>query len=109
MTFYHYVEECKRVDYRFFKQFSGRYTDFDGSESEKTYALYVRDIEKRTITHVDPMGEHLWEQNLYSGNRPKVGSGLRVIDAEQLFRATADVIDNGQAEGFLYITAEEAG
>lgn len=30
MTFYHHVEEVKRVDYRYFKSFYGDYTDISG-------------------------------------------------------------------------------
>ena len=46
MTFYHHVEEVKGVDYRYFKYFSGKYTDSNGLTKEKSYKLYVRDIDR---------------------------------------------------------------
>lgn len=36
MTFYHHVEEMHEVPYRYFKDFSGSYTDAAGQTSERT-------------------------------------------------------------------------
>jgi aminoglycoside 3-N-acetyltransferase len=102
MTFYHHVEEMKNVPYRFHKSFAGDYTDSSGVTSRREYGLFVRDLEQGVKTDVDPMGELLWEQALYSGDRPGEGSGLRVIDADRLFGSVARVIDDGKAEGLLY-------
>jgi aminoglycoside 3-N-acetyltransferase len=102
MTFYHHVEEMKNVPYRFHKTFAGEYTDAAGSTSRREYGLFVRDLDKGVRTDVDPMGELLWEQSLYTGDRPGEGSGLRVIDANPLFASVARVIDDGKAEGLLY-------
>src|SRR5580700_6813666 len=96
MTFYHHVEEMKNVPYRFHKTFAGEYTDAAGSTSRREYGLFVRDLDKGVRTDVDPMGELLWEQSLYTGDRPGEGSGLRVIDADRLFAAVERVIDDGR-------------
>jgi aminoglycoside 3-N-acetyltransferase len=109
MTFYHYVEESMSVDYRFLKQFSGLYTDFEGKTWERTYGLYVRKIEQGVVTRVDPMGEILWQKGLYSGDRPGTGSGLRVIDARSLYQEVASVIEQGRALRLLYEIQETAG
>src|SRR5271166_1015571 len=101
MTFYHYVEESMSVDYRFHKQFSGLYTDFDGNTRNRTYGLFVRKLDQGIATHVDPMGELLWTRGSYSGDRPGSGSGLRVIDASKLYQAVAGVIAQGKARGLL--------
>lgn len=103
MTFYHYVEEMLNVPYRYHKTFTGICIDTQGHSSERTCGLFVRDIEKGVQTHVDPMGELLWQQGLYSGSRPNQGSGLRVIRAENMFDATARMIRDGRALGTLYI------
>ena len=59
---------------------------------------------------VDPMGELLWEKGLYRGDRPKSGSGLRVISAGALFDEAARVIQEGRAEGLLYsVTGNRPG
>jgi aminoglycoside 3-N-acetyltransferase len=103
MTFYHYVEEMLDVPYRYHKTFTGICIDAQGRPSERTCGLFVRDIEKGVQTHVDPMGELLWQQGLYSGSRPNQNSGLRVIHAETIFEATARIIRDGRALGNLYI------
>lgn len=44
-TFLHYVEESIRVPHRYFKDFRGQFMDTDGSVSERTYTMYVRDLD----------------------------------------------------------------
>ena len=43
-TFMHYVEESVRAPYRYLKAFRAPYIDADGSESERVYTMYVRDL-----------------------------------------------------------------
>lgn len=102
MTFYHHVEELEQVDYRYRKRFTGEYTDAVGKATNRTYELVVRDIDRGVETDVDPMGELLWNENLYRGSRANAGSGLRVIDAAVLYSRTARVIAEGLAEGLLF-------
>jgi aminoglycoside 3-N-acetyltransferase len=102
MTFYHHVEEIRQAPYRYFKQFSGNYTDAEGNQSVRNYKLYVRDISNGVLTHVNPAGELAWQKGLYSGDRPGKGSGMRVVRAQDLFNFTAWLIDSGQAEGKLF-------
>ena len=107
MTFYHYVEEMLDVPYRYHKTFTGICFDAQGKSSERTCGLSVRDIEKGVHTHVDPMGELLWQQGLYSGSRPNQDSGLRVIYAETMFDATAKIIGDGRALGIFILSNAE--
>lgn len=102
MTFYHHVEEVKRVDYRYFKSFTASYTDRNGALGEKSYKLYVRDLERGVLTDVNPAGELLWSHGLYKGDRPRIGSGLRVIESRKMFEFVGDLIDQGKALGALY-------
>lgn len=102
MTFYHYVEEMEAVPYRYHKEFSGTYVDADGTSTERTFSLFVRDLERRVVTDVDRMGEELWRQGLYHGDRPGAGSGLRVIEAPALVDAVQAVIRAGRAVDYLY-------
>lgn len=102
MTFYHYIEEQNQVPYRYFKEFSGDYTDWSGTTEYRNYSLFVRNLEKGVITHVNPMGDRLWEKGLYSGCRPNEGCGLRTIDSVQLFDEVTAVIQQGIAKGLLY-------
>ncbi|MEZ9703979.1 AAC(3) family N-acetyltransferase [Vibrio breoganii] len=102
MTFYHYVEEMLDVPYRYHKTFSGQYTDRNKNTEERTYGLFVRDIEHKVNTHVNPMGDILWDKGLYSGEKPGIGSGLRVVKAVDVYNETSQVIKEGKAEGTLY-------
>ncbi|RLD04761.1 MAG: hypothetical protein DRI56_10680 [Chloroflexota bacterium] len=102
MTFYHHIEEMHEVPYRYHKNFTGEYTDANGTTTERTYGLFVRDIEKGVLTDVNPMGEVLWEKGLYSGDRPKEGTGLRVIAANDMYAAVSEIIKAGRAEELLY-------
>jgi aminoglycoside 3-N-acetyltransferase len=102
MTFYHYVEESRNAPWRFHKTFKGGYIGWDGVQTQRSFGLFVRDLDRGVVTHVNPMGERLWACGLYSGDRPGQGSGLRLIDASALYDAVGEVIDQGDAEGLLY-------
>lgn len=102
MTFYHYVEEMNQVSYRYHKEFSGLYTDAEGVTCNRTYGIYVRDIEKGVVTDVNPVGELLWVEGLYAGCRYNQGNGLRVVDAMKLYDFVTGIIQSGRAKGLLY-------
>lgn len=102
MTFYHYIEQCNDVPYRFHKVFEGEYVGADGVMSVRRFGLFVRNTDMGVVTDVDPMGELLWKRGLYRGFRPGVGCGLRIIDAGAMFDATSAIIRAGNAEGTLY-------
>jgi aminoglycoside 3-N-acetyltransferase len=104
MTFYHYVEEALRVEYRYHKWFHGQYTDWDGVEQRRSFSLFVRDIERGVRTDVYGMEEILWQEGLYKGNRPGAEFGVRTIEAARLFDAVSHVIQSGRAKGLLYST-----
>lgn len=107
MTFYHHVEEVKRVDYRYFKSFTGRYTDVLGDTKNKTYELYVRDVERGVLTDVNPAGALMWSAGLYQGFRPREGSGLRLVNSRKMFDFVEDLIESGKALGTLYSIGEK--
>jgi hypothetical protein len=48
------------------------------------------------------MGEILWKEGLYQGNRPGVANGLRTILAKKFFERTAQEIEAGRALETLY-------
>lgn len=102
MTFYHHIEEMHGVPYRFNKKFTGDYTDANGVTSRRTYGLFVRDLDKGVTTDVNPMGEVLWQEGLYHGERPRQGIGLRTISARAMYDAVSEVIQGGRALGLLY-------
>lgn len=109
MTFYHHVEEMNKVDYRYMKEFTGEYTDWNGFTETKTYGLFVRDIERGVLTHVNPCGELMWDEGLYTGCRPDQGCGMRVILANDMFNFVSEIIQKGQAEGLLFTIGSQNG
>lgn len=102
MTYYHYIEEMNNVDYRYHKVFTGKYTDISNNTAIKQYGLFVRNIERNILTHVDPAGELMWKEGLYSGFKPKDGCGLRCVSAQNMFEFISQIILSGNAENILY-------
>jgi aminoglycoside 3-N-acetyltransferase len=102
MTFYHYVEECCNVDYRYHKNFTGKYVDSNGVESVKTFGLFVRDLNRGIKTDVNRMGELLWQLELYKGFRYGEDFGIRCVLASDVYREVKKIIEAGKAEDFLF-------
>ena len=102
MTFYHYIEEFCNIHYRYHKTFTGKYTDCNGSESTKTFGLFVRDLSLGIKTDVNRMGELLWAMELYKGFRYGDALGIRSVLAKDIFRETEKIIKEGRAEDFLF-------
>lgn len=103
MTFYHHVEEVKKVGYRYFKNFTGLYKDLSGIETQRTYEIFVRDIDKGVVTNVNPAGELMWKSGIYRGFRPNHKSGLRTINACDMFEFVSDLISRGLTDNLYLI------
>ncbi len=101
MTFYHYVEDYLSVPYRYHKNFNGRYINFDGKSSLKSYSLYVRNLEKGVETYLSPAEKMFWENKLYIGDKPYLGSGFRSIEAQKFCSFVENII-NKSAENVLF-------
>ena len=102
MTMYHFVEEKMNVSYRYFKTFHGEYQNLSGETTQEEFLLFVRDLESGVRTDVNRMGEILWREKLYSGNRPGVGNGMRTIKAKDFVERTRREIVEGRALETLY-------
>ena len=102
MTFYHHIEELNNVEWRYHKIFEGIYEDFENKKTKKKYSIFVRDLNKGIITCVNPAGELLWSQGLYQGAKPNTGSGLRVVNTNQMFEFISKIIIKNEALGILY-------
>lgn len=99
-TFFHHVEEMLQVPYRFYKEFRGKYTDWQGNTGLRTYKFYCRRLENKTL--LDPVDDLLWKEGFYKGFKPYEGNGLRIINTGVLYRFTEAIIKAGKAEGLLY-------
>ncbi len=101
MTFFHHVEESIGVEYRYYKDFTGTYIDSKNISSQKTYKLYVRDLENNVESWVKPMGDLLWKKNLYNGCKYNEGNFFSTIKANDVYFQTERIIVNGMARSYL--------
>ena len=56
-TYVHYVEQRTGVPYRYLKEFTADYIDGDGKKTERTYSMFVRDLDMDVRVTIDPMEE----------------------------------------------------
>lgn len=54
-TYIHYLEQLAHVPFRYFKTFTGNYTDENGNVSQRNYTMYVRDLT------INPMVYNGWK------------------------------------------------
>lgn len=99
-TFMHYVEECINVPFRYLKNFRGIYKDNDGSESERSYTMFVRDLDIVSEPYepdsmlIEPgvMKEYSWQ-----------GIPLRIIDLSAAFDIyKEDFLDNAGRQCYKF-------
>jgi aminoglycoside 3-N-acetyltransferase len=98
-TFFHHVEEMNQVPYRFYKNFSGDYTDRNGKTERRTYSFYCNGGVK---TLLDPIDDLLWKAGLYKGYKPYEGNGFRVIDCNNMFDFVTNLLKTKNPEGLFY-------
>jgi aminoglycoside 3-N-acetyltransferase len=103
MTFYHHIEESLQVPYRYFKTFSADYEDEQKNNQIASYQIYVRDLEKGITTSLHKMEKLCWKEGICKGYPPLKKWGLKTVKAQELFKLTKHIIDQGKAEGMLYV------
>ena len=102
MTFYHHIEEINNAHWRYFKKFKGVCENKNGIKENKEYSIFVRKIELKVQTNVNPAGELLWKNGLYEGSKPFTGTGLRVIEMKPMCAFISEIIKKNEANGILY-------
>lgn len=102
MTFYHFIEQINKIDYRFIKEFSVKYKNHKGLIKKKKYKIFVRDIKKKVITEVDRAGKHLWKKKIFTGDMPGEKTGVRLAWAKDIFDCITDIIKKNKADKYLY-------
>lgn len=102
MTYYHYIEEMCELDHRYHKVFTGNYTDYSGVTELRDYGMFVRHLDRGIRPNINPAGELMWKEGLYSGSRPYEGYGLRVVSARAAYDFMSDIIKNHGPKDILY-------
>jgi len=101
-TFVHYVEEIENVNYRYHKEFTSKYIDYDRKENIKTYNMFVRDIEKGVVTFLEPL-EELFTKNNIMKKQKIYDIEIREIDLEKSFEFIRDDIRFNNAKNLYRI------
>lgn len=58
-TFTHYMEQKTGVIYRYEKTFTGDYTDVNGVREQRSYSMYVRNLDMDVVNDMTEMGKIL--------------------------------------------------
>ena len=84
-TFAHYCEEYFQVPWKYYKSFSGEYTNHNKETKTRIYKGYVRDLEKGVDTTLNPAGDLLWKKGKFIGNKPFIKNGFRYVRSKDYF------------------------
>jgi aminoglycoside 3-N-acetyltransferase len=91
ITFIHYVEQSRGVDYRYLKTFKGEIVDENGSHQEScTY--YVRDLDRNPMLDTSRLRQRLLDAGLMKETR--VGGGtIAVVSCQAVFDEANRLLD----------------
>lgn len=64
ITLFHYMEEQTNVSYRYKKNFTGKYIDYEGNETIQTYSMYVRDLGYHITTNDEVYMDELIQKGI---------------------------------------------
>lgn len=103
LTFIHYVEQMVGVPYRYSKDFTAGYIDANGSESQKTYSMYVRDLDMdpRHIDGFKPLGNILENKGI-SINYCINDVEFHIVDLEKMYAIVKDDIVNNDSKNMYH-------
>ena len=87
MTFFHHVEEMQEVEYRFTKEFHGKYINKEREEEHCRISFRVRDLNRGIKTELDRMGKILENESIVKVK--KIGKAVvRIMNASKVFDRT---------------------
>lgn len=93
LTCVHLWEERAKLPVRYIKQFTGQYIDADGSYAEKTYSMFVRDLDYRFIGEREHIEKKLNEKEVVARYQYD-GVSIDWIDIKKLgIVYYADILD----------------
>ena len=106
-TFVHYVEEQAGVSYRYLKDFTAGYIDYDGNESTRTYSMNVRDLSKDIFVTIYPFEEDFKKAG--ASRRYEVnGIPMKTVEIGKTYDIIYDdVVNNRSRKVCTYIGQDE--
>lgn len=103
-TYIHHVEQTVGVPYRYHKEFTADYRDADGIRGQRTYRMYVRDLEMdpRHIDGFRPLEEKMRrEGDILTAEYGTAPCHLvRISDLDRAVRQ--DILENDSANMYVY-------
>ncbi len=103
-TYIHHVEQVVGVPYRYNKEFRAPYADRDGQVTEKTYCMYVRDLDMdpRHINGFAPLEQKMREEGTIR-TKQYCGVDFSVLQVRDLHEAVKeDILHNDSRNMYVY-------
>lgn len=105
-TFVHYVEEQVGISYRYLKDFTAGYIDEEGKESERTYSMNVRDLDKDIFITIYPFEEDFIKAG--AARRFQVnGIDFKIIEMGKVYPIIAEDVRNNRSRKLCTYTGQE--
>lgn len=89
LTLFHYMEEKVGVSYRYIKNFTDKYTDYDGNTNTRTYSMYVRNL-NYVIETSDRIYDLQLEEKEIKKNREYMGIEINLYKIKDLCKVYED-------------------
>lgn len=102
LTFVHYVEECNKAPYRFKKVFVSDYADEEGKVEQRSYSMYVRDLDINGIVDFSKLEELLLQKGLLYRKNVNY-SMVRCVRFKDVYREVEEDIKNNMARSIVQI------
>lgn len=92
VTFIHYVEQAKKVSYRFFKNFPSEIQDGEIKKNIVT-SCYVRDLSRKTSVKLDRLRDKLKEKNLMKSDN--IGrANIMGVKSKDFFSVATSILES---------------
>lgn len=104
LSYVHHVEKMVQVPYRYMKNFTANYIEENGNESEKTYSMYVRDLDMNPleINGFQPLGAMIEEMGL-SKKYIINGVDFHIFNIREITPIIKkDIIENDSKNMYIY-------
>jgi aminoglycoside 3-N-acetyltransferase len=88
-TFFHYIEQCYGVPYRFYKNFKGQIKDVDDNIYETEYVYYVRHLDRPSSPNINMIIKYLKKYNNFKERTFAYGS-IVCIDFSQFYNSVIE-------------------
>lgn len=104
LSYVHHIEKTTQVPYRYMKNFTANYIDESGISKEKTYSMYVRDLDMNPleINGFQPLSTIIEEKGL-STKQNIDGIDFNILNLREITPVIEkDILNNGSKNLYVY-------